>query len=181
MLEPAWARLQAGLPGTASLDEIITLHEQALGEIATGMFLAEPAAQLGGAPVPSAIGGAGGSSGGSGGTGSGGSGGGAGGRPGSASGGREEGGAANVVGALRAVLRAMGDLAGPVRRLAGVVEQAAVEQALYVQRVSESEETGAWNDQVGQVPGAEVALLLLLLLLAHRAHAGGPLWHPSSL
>jgi hypothetical protein len=37
---------------------------------------------------------------------------------------------------------------GPVRRLAATIEQAVVEQALYVQRAEDSEAAGQWNAEV---------------------------------
>lgn len=47
---------------------------------------------------------------------------------------------------------------GPIRRLAATVEQAVQEQALYLQRVADSERAGEWNTEVRcgrlPVPGA---------------------------
>jgi hypothetical protein len=40
---------------------------------------------------------------------------------------------------------------GPVRRLAGAVEQATAEQDLYLARAKESEASGIWNEEVRSV------------------------------
>jgi hypothetical protein len=57
-------------------------------------------------------------------------------------------GAADVQSGLRKALRAVLDVQGPIRRLAGTVEQAVAEQAAYLQRAQESERAGEWNQEV---------------------------------
>jgi hypothetical protein len=37
---------------------------------------------------------------------------------------------------------------GPIRRLATTVEQAVADQAIYLQRVQDSEQAGEWNTEV---------------------------------
>eukprot|EP00887_Chlorella_sp_A99_P006021 scaffold27.g6021.t1 len=93
------------------------------------------------------------------------------GEAGTAAGGGAAAGIADVQAALRATLRAVLDLAGPVRRLSALVEQAVAEQQLYVQRVRESEEAGAWNEQVYNSPSVDEALLAELHSGMRRVHA----------
>ena len=39
---------------------------------------------------------------------------------------------------------------GPIKRLAGTVEQAVAEAQMYLQAVNDSERGGTWNEQVGE-------------------------------
>ncbi|GAB4814758.1 hypothetical protein N2152v2_001804 [Parachlorella kessleri] len=56
-------------------------------------------------------------------------------------------GSADVQAGLRQTLRAVLDMQGPIKRLAGAVEQAVAEAQMYLQAVNDSERGGTWNEQ----------------------------------
>jgi gamma-tubulin complex component 3 len=60
--------------------------------------------------------------------------------------------ASDVHAALRAALRAVLDIQGPIRRLADAVEAAVSEQQSFLRRVRESEASGEWSEEVYHSP-----------------------------
>jgi hypothetical protein len=164
VIEPAWAKLEAALRGAVTLDEVIAAHETALQAIVEGTYLDGP--------------------------GNGGSGGGGGGsnsvRSSTNSGSGllnsndgtgmssafGNGNASDVHAALRAALRAVLNIAGPIRRVADAVEFAVTEQQTFLKRAKESEASGEWNDEVYNSPqGVSPELLAEVRSGAWRVHS----------
>jgi len=141
VIEPAWAKLEANLRTATTVDEVIASHEVALQSIAEGTFLDGPGGSSGNTRSSSNSGNgimnkndsattAGGSS------------------SGSFGGGN----ASDVHAALRAALRAVLNIAGPIRRVADAVESAVAEQQIFLKRAKESEASGEWNEEVYNSP-----------------------------
>ena len=151
VIEPAWATLEAALLKTTDLDDVIKAHEECLHAIMVGTFL---------------DGGGRGSSSNNSGIGSGGGGG----NKSSAS--LDGGSASDVHAALRAALRSVLDIQGPIRRVAGAVETAVAVQQAFLKRVRDSEASGEWNDEVyNSPPGVSAELLAEVRSGAWRVHS----------
>jgi gamma-tubulin complex component 3 len=84
-----------------------------------------------------------------------------------------DGGAADVQGALRAALRSVLDVHGPIRRLSGALEAAVAERKAYLARASASEAAGAWSEEALSSPEAPAppALLAEVRSGAWRVHS----------
>lgn len=161
VIEPAWAKLEAALRAAATLDEVIAAHEAALQAIVEGTYLDGPGSSIASSGVGNTR-----SSSNSGimnkndGTTAGSS--------GSFGGGN----ASDVHAALRAALRAVLNIAGPIRRVADAVELAVVEQQTFLKRAKESEATGEWNEEVYNSPqGVSRELLAEVRSGAWRVHS----------
>ena len=154
VIEPAWSQLEAALRAAVTLDEVIVAHEAALQAIVEGTFLD----------------GSGTGSGGTGGSTNSGS------MTNTAAGGTSSGfsgsTASDVHAALRAALRAVLNIAGPIRRVADAVEFAVTEQQTFLKRAKESEASGEWNEEVYNSPqGVSPELLAEVRSSAWRVHS----------
>lgn len=80
--------------------------------------------------------------------------------------------ASDVQAALRAALRSVLDIAGPIHRLFSATEAAVSEQQAYLKRVAESEASGEWTDEVyNSPPGVSQVLLAEVRSGVWRVHS----------
>jgi gamma-tubulin complex component 3 len=164
VIEPAWAKLEATLRAAVTLDEVITAHETALQAIIQGTYLDGLSGGSGSSSgkVRSSSANSGGllntADGGTNTT--------------NTSGVLGGGNASDVHAALRAALRAVLNIAGPIRRVADALEFAVIEQQTFLKRAKESEASGEWNEDVYNSPqGVSRELLAEVRSGAWRVHS----------
>lgn len=144
VIEPAWVALETALPSAEKLDEVIKAHEDGLQAIMQGTFL--DAGRTSGMPGSNSVG--------------------------LSSGGGGGGSASDVHAALRAALRSVLDIQGPIKRLADAVEGAVMDQLAFLKRVKASEVSGEWNEDIyNSPPGVSNELLAEVKSGAWRVHS----------
>ena len=143
VIEPAWVALEAALPSAGNLDDVIRLHDERLHAIMQGTFLDSGRSTSGINGSSSVLSSGGGA-----------------------------GNASDVHAALRAALRSVLDIQGPIKRLADAVEAAVADQIAFLKRVKASDASGEWNEDVyNSPPGVSNELLVEVKSGAWRVHS----------
>lgn len=149
VLEPAWRLMMTSIQAATNMEGLIVAHENALASILKGTFLDDSARTVSGSVLAAVTS--------------------------SAAEQKAPPGAVNTSSdthaALRATLRSVLDVQGPVRRLTEAVNGALEEQRAYLQRAKESEAEGEWNREVYDSPaGIGVELLTEIRSAMWRVH-----------